>query len=74
MGIKICQIELIRNDLESGEQDPSIDDVGFRVNDPKMRFRVRVKDFKSQVLLGLKDFKFRRYLIFDVATKFRLQP
>ena len=37
-GIEIGRIELIRNDLESGERDLSIGDIGFRVCDLKIGF------------------------------------
>ena len=51
---------MIRHDLESGERDLSIDDVGFRVNDLKMRFRVRVKDLKMRVRVRVQDFDFQQ--------------
>ena len=65
LGVKICQMELIRNDLESGQRDLSIDDIGFRVNDLKMQFRVRAKDFKSQILLGLRISNFAKKLFWQ---------
>ena len=58
--VKICRIELIRYDLESGERDLSNGDVGFSVSDPKMRFRVRVKDFKMRFRVRVKDFDFQQ--------------
>ena len=36
--IEIGRIEIIRNDLESGQRDLSIGDIGIRVCDLKMRF------------------------------------
>ena len=52
--VELNRIEIIRYDLESGERDRSNGDVGFRVKDPKMRFRVRAKDLKIRFCLGLR--------------------
>ena len=37
---EIGRIELIRNDLESGQRDLPIGDIGVRVCDPKIRFEL----------------------------------
>ena len=48
--INIGRILVIRYDLKSGQRDLSVDVVGFRVYDLKMRFRARVKDFNIGIL------------------------
>ena len=54
------RIELIRYNLESGERDLPNGDVGFRVCDLKLRFRVRVKDLKMRFRVRVKDFDFQQ--------------
>ena len=63
---------MIRYNLKSGERDLSIGDIGVRVNGPKIQFRVRVKDFQSRNLSGLRISNFAKNLVFDIATKFRI--
>ena len=46
-GSIFCRIGAIRSNLESGERDLSIGDIGFRVNDRKMRFRLGLRISKS---------------------------
>ena len=61
--VEMNRIELIRYNLESGERDQSDGDVGFRVCDLKLRFRVRVKDLKMRFRVRVKDFKTRFQLV-----------
>lgn len=65
MWSKVGRVEILRNDLESGERDLPDGDVGFRVSDLKCDFWVRVNDLQNDFRIGVKDFKMR----FQVRVK-----